>query len=98
MGIAAYVFPVEAGATIVEDGAFRMAGSGNEYERIQAFPVMLRGILPVGVLGLITAAMLVAFMSTHDNYLLCGSSVIARDVIAPQCRQEQEADPDRDQP
>ena len=29
------------------------------------------------------AAMLAAFMSTHDSYLLCWSSVIARDVIAP---------------
>ena len=27
--------------------------------------------------------MLAAFMSTHDSYLLCWSSVIARDVIAP---------------
>ena len=40
-------------------------------------------MLPVGVLGLLTAAMLAAFMSTHDSYLLCWASVIARDILAP---------------
>jgi SSS family solute:Na+ symporter len=89
MGIAAYVFLIEAGAVFLEDGSFQMPhpeygwGGGEEYASIQAFPVMLRELLPVGVLGLITAAMLAAFMSTHDSYLLCWSSVIARDVIAP---------------
>lgn len=40
-------------------------------------------ILPAGFVGLISAAMLAAFMSTHDSYLLCWSSVITQDVIAP---------------
>jgi solute:Na+ symporter, SSS family len=81
MGLAAYVFLTQSGAVMLDDGAFRL-GDG-EYTGIQAFPVMLRELLPVGALGLITAAMLAAFMSTHDSYLLCWSSVIARDVIAP---------------
>jgi SSS family solute:Na+ symporter len=34
-------------------------------------------------LGIITAAMIAAFMSTHDSYLLCWSSVITQDVVAP---------------
>ena len=48
-----------------------------------ALPTYLQQMLPVGVLGLLTAAMLAAFMSTHDSYLLCWSSVIARDIISP---------------
>lgn len=48
-----------------------------------AMPLMLGRILPIGLIGLITAGMLAAFMSTHDSYLLCWSSVITQDVIAP---------------
>ena len=81
MGICAYVYLTGAGAVLASNGDFTHAGT--EYGSIQAFPVMLREILPMGFLGLITAAMLAAFMSTHDSYLLCWSSVIARDVIAP---------------
>jgi len=46
-------------------------------------PVFLRQILPVGLLGLVGAGMLAAFMSTHDSYLLCWSSVIVQDVVDP---------------
>ncbi len=48
-----------------------------------AMPVFLSQLLPVGFIGLIGAAMLAAFMSTHDSYLLCWSSVLTQDVIAP---------------
>ena len=50
---------------------------------LYAMPVFLGRILPAGVIGLITAAMVAAFMSTHDSYLLCWSSVITQDIIAP---------------
>ncbi len=50
---------------------------------LMAMPLMLGRILPIGLIGLITAGMLAAFMSTHDSYLLCWSSVITQDVIAP---------------
>ena len=43
-------------------------------------------LLPIGILGLITAAMIAAFMSTHDSYLLCWSAVITQDVVAPFCK------------
>jgi SSS family solute:Na+ symporter len=48
-----------------------------------AMPVFLGRLLPMGLIGVITAAMIAAFMSTHDSYLLCWSSVIVQDVIAP---------------
>ena len=46
-------------------------------------PIFLSQILPTGVIGLVTAAMLAAFMSTNDSYLLCWSSVIVQDVVSP---------------
>ncbi|HIG27464.1 MAG TPA: sodium:solute symporter family protein [Verrucomicrobiales bacterium] len=50
---------------------------------LYAMPIFLGRILPVGVIGIMTAAMIAAFMSTHDSYLLCWSSVITQDIIAP---------------
>ncbi|MAV64999.1 MAG: hypothetical protein CMG00_07395 [Candidatus Marinimicrobia bacterium] len=46
-------------------------------------PSFLREILPIGVVGLVIAAMLSAFMSTHDSYLLCWSTIITNDIITP---------------
>ena len=50
---------------------------------MQAFPLLLSQLLPVGVIGLVGAGMLAAFMSTHDSYLLCWASVLVEDVAAP---------------
>lgn len=49
----------------------------------RALPVFLSQILPIGLIGLIGAGMLAAFMSTHDSYLLCWASVLAQDVVSP---------------
>ncbi len=46
-------------------------------------PEYLRDILPIGFLGLVTAGMISAFMSTHDSYLLCWSTIITNDIIDP---------------
>ena len=50
---------------------------------LMAMPIFLNQVLPTGFIGLITAGMLAAFMSTHDSYLLCWSSVLTQDVVAP---------------
>ncbi len=50
---------------------------------LKAMPVFFSQILPAGFIGIITAGMLAAFMSTHDSYLLCWSSVLTQDVVAP---------------
>ncbi len=50
---------------------------------LMAMPLLLSQILPAGLIGLISAGMLAAFMSTHDSYLLCWSSVLTQDVVAP---------------
>ncbi len=52
---------------------------------LSAMPLYLAKIIPTGLLGIVTAAMLAAFMSTHDSYLLCWSGVIAQDIVAPLC-------------
>lgn len=56
---------------------------GDAAVTLQAMPIFLSQILPVGVIGLIGAGLLAAFMSTHDSYLLCWASVLTHDVIAP---------------
>lgn len=50
---------------------------------LYAMPLFVGRLLPMGVIGIVSAAMIAAFMSTHDSYLLCWSSVIVQDVIAP---------------
>ena len=56
---------------------------GNTTNSLALFPKYLSNILPVGALGLVVAGMLAAFMSTHDSYLLCWSSIITNDIIEP---------------
>lgn len=48
-----------------------------------AMPLFLAKIIPTGLLGLVTAGMVAAFMSTHDSYLLCWSGVVTQDIVAP---------------
>ena len=63
--------------------AFFPPEGGVAVDSLMAMPIFLNQILPIGVLGLMTAAMLAAFMSTHDSYLLSWSAVIVQDIIAP---------------
>jgi solute:Na+ symporter, SSS family len=53
------------------------------FDNLYGLPVFLGRILPAGLIGIITAGMVAAFMSTHDSYLLCWSSVLTQDVVAP---------------
>ena len=73
-----FILPAFLGicAFIYFDGRF----VGNSLELL---PRYLSEILPVGALGLVVAGMLAAFMSTHDSYLLCWSSIITNDIIEP---------------
>jgi len=81
-GICAFVWIMNEGGALKE--AFFPTEEGVEpINNLYAMPMYLGTILPAGVIGLITAAMLAAFMSTHDSYLLCWSSVLTQDVIAP---------------
>ncbi|MCF6286508.1 MAG: sodium:solute symporter family protein [Candidatus Hydrogenedentes bacterium] len=80
-GICAFVFVMEMPA--MKEAFFPAEGAGTAIDTLYAMPVFLGRILPVGVIGLLTAAMIAAFMSTHDSYLLCWSSVLTNDVAKP---------------
>lgn len=71
-------------------GAVALAylGTSMDTSALEAMPTMLGHLVPTGLLGILTAGMLAAFMSTHDSYLLAWSSVITQDIIAPLCRRE----------
>jgi SSS family solute:Na+ symporter len=88
-GICAFVFVVQhadlselffpAGYPVPENLPDGMTPMDN----LLAMPLLLGRVLPAGLIGIITAGMVAAFMSTHDSYLLCWSSVLTQDVIAP---------------
>jgi SSS family solute:Na+ symporter len=46
-------------------------------------PYALALLLPPGMLGLVVAAMLAAFLSTHDTYLHSWGSIFVQDVVLP---------------
>jgi SSS family solute:Na+ symporter len=48
-----------------------------------AMPKLLSQIVPVGLMGILVAAMLAADMSTDSSYMLTWSSVIYNDILAP---------------
>ncbi len=50
---------------------------------LHAMPTYLAMLLPVGLLGLLVAAMLAAEMSTDSSYLLTWGSVLYNDIIMP---------------
>jgi solute:Na+ symporter, SSS family len=81
-GIGAFVF-IFTQAPDLKEAFFPSDASKPALDNLYAMPVFLGRILPVGAIGIITAAMIAAFMSTHDSYLLCWSSVITQDIIAP---------------
>ncbi|MDR3677771.1 MAG: sodium:solute symporter family protein [Acidobacteriota bacterium] len=56
---------------------------GSKVNSLEAMPLMLTRILPVGILGLVVSGMLAATMSVNSSYLLGWSSVIAQDIILP---------------
>jgi len=50
---------------------------------LMAMPMMLSRIVPMGLMGILVAAMLAADMSTDSSYMLTWSSVIYNDILAP---------------
>ena len=62
---------------------FSSDGTPIQSESLRAMPVFLSQLLPLGLIGLVGAGMIAAFMSTHDTYLLCWASVLAEDVVNP---------------
>lgn len=50
-----------------------------------ATPLALATLMPAGMIGLLTAGMLAAAMSTYNTYLHTWSAVLTQDFVAPLC-------------
>jgi len=83
LGICALVYIAGGGHEKLQELFLPETGSADSQTTLMAMPVFLSQILPAGLIGIISAGMLAAFMSTHDSYLLCWSSVLTQDVVAP---------------
>jgi solute:Na+ symporter, SSS family len=71
--VALVVFPLD-GPTI--DAAAATVAADRE----MAYPVLMEQLLPAGLLGLLFASLLAAFMSTVDTHINWGSSYLVNDV------------------
>ena len=80
-GICAFVFIMDTPA--LKEAFFPVASGAVPIDTLYGMPILLGRVLPAGVIGIITASMVAAFMSTHDSYFLCWSSVLTNDVVAP---------------
>lgn len=76
VGLAALVLiPVGQEATALGGAAAMVAG-----DRELAYPVLMRHLLPAGVLGVMVTSLLAAFMSTVDTHLNWGASYVVNDL------------------
>ncbi len=57
-----------------------MAAAGQFIDFEQVLPYVINNFLPVGVVGIVVAGLLAAFMSTFDSTVNCGASYLVNDV------------------
>jgi SSS family solute:Na+ symporter len=69
------IWGIAALATLAPDGV----GTNT----LHAMPKLLSTIVPMGLMGILVAAMLAADMSTDSSYMLTWGSVIYNDILAP---------------
>ncbi len=62
-------------------GAALMYGAGSDPSG--GMPRLLAELLPIGILGLVTAGMFAAMMSTDSSYILAWSTIIVQDFLDP---------------
>ena len=86
LGISAFVFMFRH--PTLKEFFFPPGRDADSQTTLIAMPLFLSQILPTGLIGIVTAGMLAAFMSTQDSYLLCWSSVLTQDVVAPWFKRE----------
>ena len=81
-GLAAFAvmtLPQFAGFGIAE----KIATLPAQYQSQMIAPILLTKVLPVGIMGLLFAGMMSAFISTNDSYILTWAGIIIQDVIYP---------------
>jgi len=62
---------------------FPLVGEASKRVQLRAMPIALSNLMPAGLIGLLTAGMLAAAMSTYNTYLHTWSAVLTQDVVAP---------------
>lgn len=58
-------------------------GSDPNMVTLHAMPLYLGSIVPIGLMGLLVAAMLAADMSTDSSYMITWAAVIYNDILSP---------------
>lgn len=69
--------------TMLDVSGHEFVMGGKTYSSLLGMPMFLGTAVPVGLMGLLVAAMLAADMSTDSAYMLTWGSVIYNDILAP---------------
>ena len=70
-------------ATLAPNAFDVLPASMQAGKSLYAMPIFLGSFLPIGIMGILIAAMLAADMSTDSSYMLTWGSVIYNDILAP---------------
>jgi len=62
-------------------GIMALAYFTEPVDGLSALPLLIKAIIPTGIIGLIFAGLLAASMSTYASYLLSWSSVVSQDIV-----------------
>ncbi|MCK5206567.1 MAG: sodium:solute symporter family protein [Cyclobacteriaceae bacterium] len=62
-------------------GIMALAYFTEPVDGLDALPLLIKAIIPTGILGIIFAGLLAASMSTYASYLLSWSSVVSQDIV-----------------
>src|SRR4051812_36152483 len=77
------IWGIAALAMLAPDAFNVLPASMMEHKSLYAMPLYLSTAVPIGLMGLLIAAMLAADMSTDSSYMLTWGSVIYNDIMAP---------------
>jgi len=77
------IWGIAALATLAPAAYLTLSPEMQAAPSLYAMPLFLSTFVPIGLMGLLVAAMLAADMSTDSSYMLTWASVIYNDIIAP---------------
>jgi len=77
------IWGIAALATLTPAMLAGLSPAMQENSSLYAMPLFLSTLVPVGLMGLLVAAMLAADMSTDSSYMLTWGGVIYNDIMAP---------------
>jgi SSS family solute:Na+ symporter len=81
------IWGIAALATLAPAAFLTLSPKMQADSSLYAMPLFLSTFVPIGLMGLLVAAMLAADMSTDSSYMLTWASVIYNDILAPFKRQ-----------